>query len=556
MKRSDGRSAVAASAYLSGSRLFSEYQQRWQDYSHKPGIVHAELLLPKRAPPEFSFRAALWNSVEKEEKQWNSQLARRIIMALPRELSQEDNIRLVRQYCQGQFVDKGMCCDFAIHDDGDGNPHAHILLTMRALDEHGKWLPKSRKVYDLDENGERIRLPSGNWKSHKENTVDWNDQSKAEVWRHEWEVLQNQYLEAAGRSERVDLRSYERQGVELAPTVHMGPAITNLERRGVRTIIGDLNRDIVRENKLLQTIQEWLNDLLEQAAALIQRLSQPENVTIKRLLYNAAGLRESEREGWDASTRTKLNASVRDWNHIQDLIDQMDYWGILTPVDLKNDLERMQQVTVNVKHNIAVREERIRQAQVAQHYLKYQKDNDAVFRKYSNTFFKKSKENYYQQHKATIDNYRRAQVFFDKHPELRNSVKLSEYLDDLQSVNVRDEKSLSEIERTIKAEAQVLRLINIALPEGEQITIQPAVKPTSKGLIRVNPEPKQTEKPRQTELPKAEQKEPAPAKPEKKSIRKRLQQAEQARREEHQQQNERGKQYEPNHSKKSYEQDL
>ena len=526
------------------------------DYSHKPGVVHAELLLPERAPPEFSSRAALWNSVERTEKQWNSQLARRIIMALPKELSHEDNIRLVRQYCKEQFVDKGMCCDFAIHDEGDGNPHAHILLTLRALDANGKWLPKARKVYDLDENGERIRLPSGNWKSHKENSVDWNEQSKAELWRHEWEVLQNHYLEAAGRSERVDMRSYERQGVELAPTVHMGPAITNMERKGIRTIIGDLNRDIVRENQLLQTIQNLLSDLLEQAAALLHRLSEPENVTIKRLLYNAAGLRESERESWDASTRTKLNASVKDWNRIQDLIATMEGWGILTPVDLKNDLEHIQQVTVNLKHNITVRQERIRQAQIAQHYLKYQKDNDAVFRKYSNTFFKKAKETYYQQHKATIDNYRRAQAFFDKHPELRNIAKLKAYLDDLQSVNARDEKSLSEIMRTVKAEAQVLRLINIALPEGEQITIEPAVKPTGKGLIRVNHEPEQDEKPQQTAPPKTDQKEPVPAKQEKKSIRKRLRQAEQVKCENRQQPNGREQQHEPNHRKKPHKQEL
>ncbi len=91
-----------------------------------------------------------------------------------------------------------MIADFAIHDKGDGNPHAHILLTLRAMDEHGKWLPKARKVYDLDENGERIQLASGNWKCHKENTVDWNDQKYAEVWRHSWETITNRYLEAAG----------------------------------------------------------------------------------------------------------------------------------------------------------------------------------------------------------------------------------------------------------------------------------------------------------------------------------------------------------------------
>ena len=487
--------------------------------------------------------------MEKTEKQWNSQLARRIIMALPRELSHEDNIRLVRQYCQEQFVSKGMCCDFAIHDEGDGNPHAHILLTMRALDENGKWLPKARKVYDLDENGERIRLPSGNWKSHKENTVDWNEQSKAELWRHEWEVLQNQYLEAAGRTERVDMRSYERQGVELAPTVHMGPAITNMERKGIRTIIGDLNRDIVRENKLLQTIQNLLSDLLEQATALLQHLSEPENVTIKRLLLQAYSQRDDERQGWGASGQTKLNASVKDWNRIQDLIARMEGWGVLTPVDLKNDLERLQQITVNLKHNIAIRQDRIRQAQAAQHYLKYQKDNDTVFRKYSGTFFKGAKENYYQQHKATIDNYRRAQAFFEKHPELKNSTKLDKYLEGLRTDNARSGQNLSEVESTVKAEAQVLRLINAALPEGEQITIEPAVKPMSKGLIRVQPEPKKAEP------QKVAQNETSPAKPEKKSIRGRLKQAEQRKLEERQQ-NERGKDNEPSSKKKSHEQSL
>ena len=105
-----------------------------------------------------------------------------------------------------------MIADFAIHDPHPPghNPHAHVLLTMRAMDEHGKWLSKSRKVYDLDENGERIKLSSGRWKSHKEDTVDWNDQKYCEIWRHEWEVIQNRYLEANDRPERVDLRSYAR----------------------------------------------------------------------------------------------------------------------------------------------------------------------------------------------------------------------------------------------------------------------------------------------------------------------------------------------------------
>mgnify|MGYP000562076902 CR=1 FL=1 len=114
-----------------------------------------------------------------------------------------------------------MIADFAIHDK-EMKPTRHILLAIRAMDEHGRWLPKARKVYDLDENGERIRLHSGNWKCHKENTVDWNDQKYAEVWRHSWETITNRYLEAAGRPERVDLRSFERQGIRQIPTVHLG----------------------------------------------------------------------------------------------------------------------------------------------------------------------------------------------------------------------------------------------------------------------------------------------------------------------------------------------
>ena len=111
----------------------------------------------------------------------------------------------MQEYCQEHFVSKGMCCDFAIHDpDPPGhNPHCHIMLTMRAMDEIGKWMPKSHKVYDLDENGERIRLPPGNWKSHKEDTVNWNEQYHAEEWRHGWDLVQNKYLELARSPEPV-----------------------------------------------------------------------------------------------------------------------------------------------------------------------------------------------------------------------------------------------------------------------------------------------------------------------------------------------------------------
>ena len=115
-----------------------------------------EIMLPANAPPEFADRSILWNSVERIEKARDSQLAREIEAALPRELSIEQQLALVRSYVKDNFVDKGMCADFAIHDKGTGNPHVHIMLTLRPLKENGQWGAKCRKAYDLDENGQRI----------------------------------------------------------------------------------------------------------------------------------------------------------------------------------------------------------------------------------------------------------------------------------------------------------------------------------------------------------------------------------------------------------------
>ena len=187
VQRSQQQSAIAAAAYQSGEKLFCEYDQQVKHYPEKRGIVHNEILLPPNAPQEYADRNTLWNAAEAVEKQWNSQLARRWVLTIPREIPPDQYAVLVREFCQKQFVSKGMIADFAIHDPHPPghNPHAHVLLNMRAMDEHGKWLPKSRKVYDLDENGERIKLPSGRWKSHKEDTVDWNDRKYCEIWRHE-----------------------------------------------------------------------------------------------------------------------------------------------------------------------------------------------------------------------------------------------------------------------------------------------------------------------------------------------------------------------------------
>ena len=133
------------------------------------------------------------------------------------------------------FVDKGMCADFAIHDKGTGNPHVHIMLTLRPLKENGQWGAKCRKAYDLDENGQRIPDGKGGWKNHREDTTDWNDKGNVEIWRAAWAAYTNRALESAGRPERIDHRSYKRQGIDKIPSVHLGPAASQMEKRGIRT---------------------------------------------------------------------------------------------------------------------------------------------------------------------------------------------------------------------------------------------------------------------------------------------------------------------------------
>ena len=145
VQRSQRQSAVAAAAYQSGEKLFCEYDQQVKHYPEKRGIVHNEILLPANAPQKYADRNTLWNAAEAVEKQWNSQLARRWVLTIPREIPPDQYAVLVREFCKQQFVSKGIIVDFAIHDPHPPghNPHAHVLLTMRAMDEHGKWLPNS-----------------------------------------------------------------------------------------------------------------------------------------------------------------------------------------------------------------------------------------------------------------------------------------------------------------------------------------------------------------------------------------------------------------------------
>ena len=249
IKRGEGRSTVAAAAYRASEKIYNHRTGLWHDFTNKRGLVHSEILLPEHAPEQYHDRAILWNSVEHAEKPKNAQLSRHLEVGLPVELDQAAQIDLLRDYVQAHFVDRGMCADICVHDKGDGNPHAHIMFTLRPINPDGTWGEKSRREHILDKQGQRILLPSGaDYKSRKISLTGWDDQGNAEIWRDAWAKAVNREYERLGLDLYVDLRSYARQGLDTEPTRHLGPTATQMEREGKLTYLGDVNRDIEARN--------------------------------------------------------------------------------------------------------------------------------------------------------------------------------------------------------------------------------------------------------------------------------------------------------------------
>ena len=273
ISRSAGRSATSAAAYRSGARIEDARTGRVADYTHKGGVVASSVFLPDSAPREWTDRSALWNAVERAERRADSQLAREFDMALPTELPRDRQWRLARDFARS-LAAEGMCADVAMHDKGDGNPHAHVMATMRPCDESG-FLPKSRTMYlmrdgvgaerwatareakdlrgwakvyqykgksgklteaeaaamGLDPKRDRKRKQPVQRTEYA--TKDWSSPDKLEEWRERWQDMANAELERAGSPARIDHRSNEARGIEAAATIHEGPAVREMERRAM-----------------------------------------------------------------------------------------------------------------------------------------------------------------------------------------------------------------------------------------------------------------------------------------------------------------------------------
>lgn len=283
ISRGKGRSAVACAAYRSGTKLTDLATGKKFDYSNKSGVVFFEVLLPENAPTIFAVdRNILWDAVERKETHSAAQLAREVEVALPCEFTRQEQIDTVREYIMKNFVREGMCADWALHDKGDGNPHAHIMLTMRAIKPNGRWAEKSRTIYKLDPNGQKIpvidpttgqqKIGARGRKMWQRETVpanDWNDHSKAEKWRAAWAAECNRRLD---RQHQIDHRSYARQAVEQEPTIHEGYAARKMEREGRVSDRCEINRETKALNEQYSRSLEVANGELYNATSERLRL--------------------------------------------------------------------------------------------------------------------------------------------------------------------------------------------------------------------------------------------------------------------------------------------
>ena len=328
ISRKTGRSAVGASAYRSGENLTNEYDGLTHDYTRKGGIAYTEIMLPDNAPPAYQDRETLWNAVEQSEKSGTARLAREVEVSLPVELNREEQIRLVQDFVKENFTDKGMCADIAMHDKDGTNPHAHIMLTVRPMDENGQWENKYEKEYlcknaQGEERGftgkELAVQPDGEWEKQmpyykngnakgkpmymtqteaankpeyervsgkkqplcnglgRENPTakEWNSHDTLEHWRVSWADHTNRELENKGVPERVDHRTLEAQGItSRLPTIHVGPTATAMEIKGKKTDRGNINREVMNVNREIEHLERTaaamrreMDAMREQAAA-------------------------------------------------------------------------------------------------------------------------------------------------------------------------------------------------------------------------------------------------------------------------------------------------
>ena len=320
VSRGSGRSAVAASAYMSCSRMYNDYDGIQHDYTRKHGLIYQEVMLPPMAPSEWNDREQLWNAVEETEKTKDSRLAREFVVALPVELDKDSNISLLQDFIKKNFVDMGMCADFAIHDTDGHNPHAHILLTVRPLNENGTWQYKTEKEYlcikDGEEKGyERIDKHPKSSRYGRQNPISeqWNSDEQLCIWRANWTDAVNKMLARNQINATIDHRSFADQGITEQPTIHEGYIAQNMEKNGIIADRCEINRQIRADNKMLRELKAKVAKLAEAVEKSIPIIAETLEAIRNHMIFTQYHLLHNEMQ----------KEVIHDWmNHFNPILNK------------------------------------------------------------------------------------------------------------------------------------------------------------------------------------------------------------------------------------------
>ena len=320
VSRGSGRSAVAASAYMSCSRMYNDYDGIQHDYTKKHGLIYQEVMIPPMAPSEWNDREQLWNAVEETEKTKDSRLAREFVVALPVELDKDSNISLLQDFIKKNFVDMGMCADFAIHDTDGHNPHAHILLTVRPLNENGTWQYKTEKEYlcikDGEEKGyERIDKHPKSSRYGRQNPISeqWNSDEQLCIWRANWTDAVNKMLARNQINATIDHRSFADQGITEQPTIHEGYIAQNMEKKGMIADRCEINRQIRADNKMLRELKAKVVKLAEAVEKSIPIIAETLEAIRNHMIFTQYHLLHNEMQ----------KEVIHDWmNHFNPILNK------------------------------------------------------------------------------------------------------------------------------------------------------------------------------------------------------------------------------------------
>lgn len=406
IKRSEGRTAVASAAYRAGEKLHNLWDGETHDYTKKGGVILAEIMLPEYAPKRFFDRSTLWNEVEQVEKNYNAQLAYSFDMALQNEFSLEENIELAREFVQKYFVSDGMIADLAIHkpdrdEGGIPNPHFHVLVPIRPLNEDGTWGTKQRREYHLDENGNRIKKENGGWEFDAVPTTNWGKPETLDMWREAWADMVNSRFEEKGLDCRIDHRSYVDQGLDLIPTVHEGPQIRKMEKKGIRTEKGELNRWIKATNRMLRSMRATiaaLKDWIQEAKVI---LKEPQEIYLAQLLSEAHTMRNQTAMTY---ARGKTKAKKNNLKRFMDECNYLKQRGVLTLNDFEKYLSSVDEKVEAGKSSMNQKQTRLKELQQLMEDAKTYAELKPIFdeMKKEKYRFTKAKEKYKAEHEGEL----------------------------------------------------------------------------------------------------------------------------------------------------------